>query len=151
MPSLTNGSPEVVFLQKYSDYNRKVHEYEVWQNGNFIWNFNTNKIITSMRFLFWHPWVAHVKCSGREGLIDLKSKEILLPFLYKNISVEDGDFAFMITLDGHRCLYDISERKWVVSEIDGWTGSKKRKQYRVFIGEAERRAVFYYKDRELKN
>jgi len=148
VPLLTKWSPETIFLQKYSDYNRKIHEYEVWQNGNFIWDFNTHKVITSIRFLFWHPWVAHLKCNGREGLIDLKNKEIILPFEYKNINVEEGDFAFMIAGNGARCLYDILERKWVVHESDGWTWSKKRKQYRIFTDES-RRAAFYYKSREL--
>jgi len=71
-----------------------------------------------------------------------------LPFVYKNISVEEGNFAFMIAANGTRCLYDLVECKWIVTESDGWTGSKKRKQYRIFTGESKR-AVFYYKSREL--
>jgi hypothetical protein len=150
VPLPVRGSPSIVLLQKNDDYNRQVHEYQVWEDGNFAWSFNTSRIINSARFLFWHPNIAHVKCMKGEGLIDLKNKEIILPFEYKNINVEEGDFAFMIAGNGARCLYDIAERKWVVAESDGWVQSKKRKQYRVFMGESERRAVFYYKERVLR-
>jgi len=101
----------VVFLQKNDDYSRKVHEYQVWEDGNFAWSFDINRVITKAEFLYGHPFVAHIRCSGREGLIDLKSKEIILPNVYKKITVEENDFAYAITLDGRRCLYDILERK----------------------------------------
>jgi len=148
VPLTTKGSPSVVFLQKNDDYNRKLHEYQVWEDGNFAWSFDINRVISRVEFLHGHPFVAHIRCNGREGLLDLKSREIILLNVYKKITVEENDFAYAITLDGHRCLYDISERKWVVAESDGWVGSKKRKQYRIFTSESKR-AVFYYGSREL--
>jgi hypothetical protein len=150
MPRLAKGSPEIIFLQKNNDYNRKAHEYEAWQNGKLAWSFDTDRVIEYVSFLFGHPWVAHFKCKGAEGLIDMKSREAILPMAYRKIQIEEGDFAYAISGNGHRCLYDIADRKWIVPENDGWPKSKKARNARLFYGAFKRKVKFYYKGRELK-
>ncbi|MDR0515616.1 MAG: hypothetical protein LBH25_01055 [Fibromonadaceae bacterium] len=149
VPVMMRGSPETVFLQKGDD-SSKVREYEVWQNGRPIWMVDIGHHISYALFVSGRPWMAQIKCWGAEGLIDVKRKEVILPAVYKKVSVEEGDFAYVITHDGAKCLYDLAEDKWIVSESDGWMHSEKRKGVRIFAGEFKRRAVFCYKERELR-
>jgi len=72
--------------------------------------FEASRVITYVSLLLGHPWVAHVRCRWVEGLVDLKSREIILPMAYRKIQVEEGDFAYMIVGDWNSYLYDIAER-----------------------------------------
>jgi hypothetical protein len=149
VPVMMRGSPEAVFLKKENG-NYEAHEYEAWINGVLAWAFKVSHHISYALFISGRPWMAQIKCWGAEGLIDLKRKEIILPAEYKKVSVEEGDFAYVITHDGVKCLYDLAEDKWIVSESDGWVHSEKRKGVRIFAGEFKRRAVFCYETRELR-
>jgi len=149
VPVMMRGSPETVFLQKGDD-SGEIREYEVWQNGRLIWTVDIGRHISYVLFVSGRPWMAQIKCWGAEGLIDLKRKEAILPAIYKKVSVEEGDYAYVITHGGVKCLYDLTEDKWIVPESDGWMHSEKQKGVRIFAGEFKRRAVFCHKERELR-
>jgi hypothetical protein len=149
VPVMMRGSPEAVLLKKENG-SYEAHEYEVWINGVLAWAFEISRHISYALFISGRPWMAQIKCWGGEGLIDLKRKKIILPTEYKKASVEEGDFSYVITHDGVKCLYDLAEDKWIVAESDGWVHSEKRKGVRIFTGEFRRRAVFCYETRELR-
>jgi hypothetical protein len=143
VPLLVNGASEMIFLHKESG-SYESQEYEIWQGGTHTWTVEVGSPIKYVSFLPGHLCIAHVRCRGGEGLIDVERRETLLPAIYRKLSMDEIDFMYAVTHDGVRCLYDLGERKWAVPPGDQWIRSEKGKGCRVFLGETKRRAVFWY-------